>query len=104
MKLQVNNPKQALNKAYLREKVSRENINLFKQNLLTLFGNLSHKGDEEHLKSQITYFLRDTWYRNTHQISPLEKKDLTIHTGKSVDDPAAVIIEVKSINNRQEMI
>ena len=40
MKLNILNPKQALNKAYLKEKVSRDNIELFKGNLSTLLGKI----------------------------------------------------------------
>src|SRR5688572_12419147 len=104
MILQLNNPKQALNKAYLKEKVSRAEIELFKKSLGILYGNIGRSNDEEHLKSQVAYFLRDTWYKDSHQINPIEKNDLAIHTGKSVNDPIGVIIEVKSITNRPEMI
>jgi len=34
MKLKVQKPRQSLNKAYLKEKVNRDNIESFKQNLI----------------------------------------------------------------------
>jgi len=40
MKLKEQNPKQSLNKAYLKEKVSRTHIELFKKNLSTLLGRI----------------------------------------------------------------
>jgi len=36
MKLQIQPPKQSLNKAYLKEKISRSDIELFKKNLAVL--------------------------------------------------------------------
>jgi len=104
MKIITQVPKKALNKAYLKEKVNRADVEAFKKNLLTLFNSLERKGDEEHLKTQVTYFLRDTWYKDKYQINPIEKNDLAIHTGKAVSDPIGVLLEVKSITNTAEMI
>jgi len=105
MQLQILKPKQSLNKAFLKEKLSRYAIDLFKKNFSVFLKNTSsNQGDEEHLKSQLAYFLRDTWYKDSHHINPVGKNDLVIHTGKSTADPVGVIVEVKSINNRVEMI
>ncbi|MGV8878500.1 MAG: DUF7149 domain-containing protein [Sphingobacteriaceae bacterium] len=98
-------PKQSLNKAYLKEKLSRSAIDLFKQKFRVFLDNTSaNKGDEEHLKSQVIYFLRDTWYQASHQINPIGKNDLVIHNGKNTTDTVGVIIEVKSITNKAEMM
>ncbi|MGF6849024.1 adenine-specific DNA-methyltransferase [Chitinophaga sp. W3I9] len=104
MELIAQKVKKALNKAYLKEKVSRDNINVLKENLSKLFSSIGRVGDEEHLKSQLTYFLRDTWYRDKYQINPIGKNDLGIHSGKSVQEPLSAIIEVKSITNTVEML
>lgn len=105
MQLQLLKPKQSLNKAYLKEKLSRAAIDQFKQNFKVFLDNTSsNKGDEEHLKSQVAYFLRDTWFKELHHINPIGKNDLVIHTGKNTTDPAGVIIEVKSITNKTEML
>jgi len=105
MQLQILKPKQSLNKAFLKEKLSRAAVDLFKHNFSVFMNNTSaNQGDEEHLKSQLAYFLRDTWYKDSHHINPVGKNDLVIHTGKSTADPVGVIVEVKSINNRVEMI
>ncbi len=98
-------PKQSINKAYLKEKVSRSAIDLFKKNFSVFLNHTnSNKNDEEHLKSQLMFFLRDTWFKDIHHINPIGKNDMVIHTGKSTSDPAGVIIEVKSITNKVEML
>jgi adenine-specific DNA-methyltransferase len=96
--------KQSLNKAYLKEKVNRLDIELFKTNFNSLLEKINHVGDEEHLKSLIADFLKFTWYKDSFQINPIGKNDLVIHTGKSTADPLGVIIEVKSLVNKNEMI
>lgn len=104
MKLNISNPKQALNKAYLKEKVSRENIELFKKNLSKLIGKIDEQESEEHLKNVISDFLKDTWYKETNEINTKDRKDLVIHTGKTTKEPVGVILEVKKPSNKVEMI
>lgn len=104
MHLKTITPKQAINKAYLREKVNRADIELFKTNFISLLEKINEKGDEEHLKSLIADFLKFTWYKDAFQINPIGKNDLVIHTGKSPADPIGVILEVKSVVNKTEMI
>ena len=104
MKLSVLNPKQSLNKAYLKEKVGRENIELFKENLSRLLGKINEKEHEEHLKNLVSEFLKDTWYKDTHEINTKERQDLVIHTGKSSKESVGVILEVKKPSNKAEMI
>lgn len=104
MKLSIYNPKQSLNKAYLKEKVSRENIELFKKNLSTLLGKINEKESEEHLKNVISDFLKDTWYKETNEINTKDRQDLVIHTGKTTKEPVGVILEVKKPSNKAEMM
>jgi hypothetical protein len=104
MKLSILNPKQSLNKAYLKEKVSRENIELFKKNLSTLLGKINEKESEEHLKNLISEFLKDTWYKETNEINTKDRQDLVVHTGKTTKEPVGVILEVKKPSNKAEMM
>ncbi len=105
MNLKLHTPKQSLNKAYLKEKISRTDIELFKVHFADLIDKINDKADEEHLKSLVTQFLTRTYYdRSQHQINPIGKNDLVIHTGKSTTDPYGVILEVKSPTNKGEMI
>jgi tRNA1(Val) A37 N6-methylase TrmN6 len=105
MKLKLLKPKQALNKAYLKEKVVRSAIDNFNNHFKTFLQNTSaNKSDEEHLKAQIAYFLRDTYYKDVALINPIKKNDLVIHNGKLNTDSVGIIIEVKSLTNKAEML
>lgn len=104
MKLIVQNPKKSLNKAYLKEKVSRTNIELFKKNLTALLARINEEESEEHLKNVISDFLKDTWYKELHEINTKDRKDLVIHTGKTTKESVGVILEVKKPSNKTEMI
>jgi adenine-specific DNA-methyltransferase len=55
----------SLNQAYKNEKVSRDNIELFKQQLTQLFAKTTDGQSEDTLKDFVTEFLRNTWY-NAH--------------------------------------
>jgi len=104
MNIDVVNPKRSLNKAYLKEKVSRSNIELLKKNLATLLSKINEHESEEHHKNLITEFLKDTWYKDLNEINTKGRSDLVIHTGKTSKDPVGVIIETKKPSNKSEMI
>jgi len=104
MQIQEIKVKQALNKAYLKEKVNRADIDLFKTSFFSFLEKINDKADEEHLKSLVQALLKDAWYKDAFQINPIGKNDLVIHTGKSPADPIGVILEVKSVLNKAEMI
>lgn len=104
MKLELIKPLRALNKAYLKEKVSRNQIELFKKNLQQLLARINEKESEEHLKNVISDFLKDTWYKEHFEINTKDRSDLVIHTGKTTKDPVGVILEVKKPSNKTEMI
>jgi adenine-specific DNA-methyltransferase len=104
MKLIPQTPFKAVNKAYLKETVSRSNVEIFKHELLQLFNRSESSLSEDTLKDFITAFLRNTWYNPNHIITiNKERKDLSIHTGKLIKDAVGVIAEVKKIDS-PEMI
>jgi len=104
------NPKLALNKAFLKIKPNRNEIELFKSNLITLLDKLKTVEErpkdesEEHLKNDIRDFLRDTFYKETNAINTKDKKDLVIHTSKDTNSKVGVIIEAKRPSNKGEML
>ncbi len=104
MKLELIKPGKALNKAYLKEKVSRNDIELFKKNLTQLHKRINEQESEEHLKNVIAGFLKDTWYKDKFEINTKDRNDLVIHTGKTTKEPAGVILEVKKPSNKAEMM
>src|ERR1035437_9418049 len=104
MKFTIETPKQAI-KPFLKQRPSREDINVFKKNLINLLDNIDEAETEEHLKNEITHFLRDTYYKESNFINTKDRKDLVIHLGKTNKDDVGVIIEAKRPKkNEAEMI
>jgi hypothetical protein len=104
MKLSIIPPKQALNKAYLKQRPLRSEINLFKQNLIRLLEKVDEIEREENQKTHIRDFLRDTFYKEKFEINTKDNKDLVIHLGKTNKEDVGVIIETKRPGNKSEMV
>src|SRR6185437_1781526 len=104
MKLLISSPKKSLNKAYLKEKVARADIEKLKRNLNLMLKRINENESEEHLKNVVSDFLKDTWYKELHEINTKERNDLVIHNGKTTKESVGVIMEVKKPSNKSEMI
>lgn len=104
MKLTVSPPLKALNKAYLKQSLKREQIELFKINLARMFERIRTDEHEEHLKNIVSDFLKDTWYKQSNEINTSGRTDLVIHNGKSSSDSVGVLMEIKRPGNSNEMI
>ncbi len=109
MKLITQSPKKAL-KAFLNQRPSESERDKFKNNLIALLDKISviekqpKDESEEHLKTNLRDFLRDTFYIDSNAINTKDKKDLVIHIGKTTDTDVAVIIEAKRPSNKNEMV
>lgn len=102
MQLTVSTPRQALNKAYAKEKIGRSAIEAFKQQLISLFEKTEATHSEDTLKDFVTEFLRKTWYDPSYALSiNKERKDLVIHAGKSIKDPVGIIVEAKRLHTAE---
>jgi hypothetical protein len=97
-------PKKALNKAFLKVKPSRDEIEKFKANLVTMLDQINEKESEEFHKNIISEFLKNTYYGNNHYINTKGRYDLVIHNGKDSGSTVGVIIETKSPKNKNEML
>ena len=104
MQLLLQPPKKALNKAYLKEKVGRAEIELFKKTFSAMLSRIDEAESEEHGKNIVADFLKDTWYKQHYEINTKDRKDLVIHTGKTAKEAVGVILEVKKPGNKAEMI
>ena len=104
MQIILQSPKKALNKAYLKEKVSRSEIELFKTNLSVLLSKINELEREEHHKYPFSDFLKNTWYKNLFEINTKGDFDFVIHDGKTSKDPVGTLIEVKRPSKTSEMI
>lgn len=104
MKLTLLNPRKALNKAYLKVKPNRTEIELFKANFNRLIDQIDEKESEEFHKNLISDFLKDTYYKQNHFINTKGRNDLVIHNGQDAKSSVGVIIEAKKFENKSEMI
>ena len=104
MNLNILKPRQVLNKAFLKVKTSRSNIETFKKNLIQLIDNIKESESEEFHKNLVSDFLKNTWYGTTHFINTKGRNDLVIHNTNSASGTVGVIIEAKSPVNKNEML
>ncbi len=104
MKLNAQTPKQSLNKAFLKQPVNRDEIDLFKTNLQILLGKINLNESEEHHKNFVRDFLKSSFYKADYEINTKGRQDLVIHTGKDTSDKVGVILEAKKPANRADMI
>lgn len=104
MNKQLIQPRKALNKAFLKIKPNRTEIEVFKTNLIQVLDSCNDKESEEFHKNLVSDFLKNTYYSPNHFINTKNRNDLVIHNGKDAKSTVGVIIEAKSPTNKSEMI
>ena len=87
--------RQSLNKAFLKIKPTRNEIETFKKNLISLLSHINNDESEEYSKNLLSEFLKDTYYKPTYFINVKDRKDLVIHNKSTQHDSVGVIIEAK---------
>ncbi|PSB34254.1 class I SAM-dependent DNA methyltransferase [Chlorogloea sp. CCALA 695] len=97
-------PRQALNKAFLKVKPIRENIETFKTNLVKLIDQINETESEEFHKNLVADFLKNTYYSPSHFINTKGRNDLVIHNGKDSKSSVGVLVEAKKPTNKAEML
>jgi len=96
-------PRQALNKAFLKQKPERKVIESFKAALIAMLDHAKPGESEEYHKNLVSAFLKDSGFAPAHFINTKGRNDLVIHTGKNAESPVGVIIETKRPGNAAEM-
>jgi very-short-patch-repair endonuclease/type II restriction/modification system DNA methylase subunit YeeA len=105
MELKALKPRKSLNKAFLKLKPNRSDIETFKTNLIELIDRSNPNESEEFHKNLITEFLRKTYYRQSENfINTKGRNDLVIYNGKDSKNSVGVIIEAKKSSNKSEML
>ncbi len=104
MTLKKLNPRQALNKVFLKVKPNRAEIDVFKKNLVDLLDGTNDKETEKFHKTLISDFFKNTYYKQNHSINTKGRNDLAIHNGNNASSSVGVIIEAKRPTNKTEMI
>ncbi|HZH86783.1 MAG TPA: hypothetical protein VFD77_05660 [Brumimicrobium sp.] len=104
MELHLLKPKKALNKAFLKVKPNRTEIQNFKANLIQLLDRTNGTESEEFHKNLVIDFLKKTYYDPNHFINTKGRNDLVIHNGAESNSAVGVIIEAKKPTNKSEMV
>ncbi|PKP53599.1 MAG: type II restriction endonuclease [Bacteroidetes bacterium HGW-Bacteroidetes-1] len=104
MHIKALKPRKALNKAFLKVKPNRTDIEQFKANLIQLLSRTNEAESEEFHKNLVSDFLKDTYYKQNHFINTKGRNDLVIHTGPQAVSAVGVIIEAKKPTNKSEML
>jgi hypothetical protein len=97
-------PRKALNKAFLKVKPNRTEIEGFKTNLIQLIDRTNDTESEEFHKNLVIDFLKKTYYDQNHFINTKGRNDLVIHNGDKAKSTVGVIIEAKKPTNKSEMV
>ncbi|MDI6402050.1 N-6 DNA methylase, partial [Balneolaceae bacterium ANBcel3] len=97
-------PRKALNKAFLKVKPNRTEIESFKTNLIQLLDRTNDTESEEFHKNLVIDFLKKTYYDPNHFINTKGRNDLVIHNGDKAKNSVGVILEAKKPTNKSEMV
>ena len=89
MELKELKPKKALNKAFLKVKPNRSDIEGFKTNLIALLDSTNDTESEEFHKNLVIDFLKKTYYDPNHFVNTKGRNDLVIHNGNSAKSNSA---------------
>jgi adenine-specific DNA-methyltransferase len=104
MEIRILKPRKALNKAFLKVKPNRTEIESFKTNLIQLLDRINDKESEEFHKNLVTDFLKKTYYDPNHFVNTKGRNDLVIHNTNSASGAVGVIIEAKKPSSKAEML
>jgi type II restriction/modification system DNA methylase subunit YeeA len=104
MELKKLKPRIALNKAFLKVKPNRPEIEIFKKNLIGILDTIDEFESEEFHKNLVSDFLKNTWYAGNQFINTKGRNDLVIHNGATANSTVGVIIEAKKPANKAEML
>ncbi|NLF41181.1 MAG: class I SAM-dependent DNA methyltransferase, partial [Bacteroidales bacterium] len=102
--IRILKPRKALNKAFLKVKPNRTEIECFKTNLSQLLDRINDNESEEFHKNLLSDFLKKTYYEPNHFINTKGRNDLVIHNTNSASGTVGVIIEAKKPANKTEMM
>ncbi len=94
--------KKSLNKAYRKQRATREEIELLRIELVRMLDEVNPKESEEYHKGLLKDFLKKTAY-GPYFMNTKDKTDLVIHNGKTSKSSVGVIIETKGPSNKAEM-
>jgi very-short-patch-repair endonuclease len=102
--IRILKPRKAINKAFLKVKPIRSEIECFKTNLIQLLDRMNDAESEEFHKNLVIDFLKKTYYDPDHFVNTKGRNDLVIHNADKATSSVGVVIEAKKPTNKNEMI
>ena len=105
MNLTTVTPKKSINKAFLKERVSRADIEQFKAHFSLLLDRIQavEHESEENRKNSVADFLKVAHFTPQYEINTKGREDLVIHTGKTAKDSVGVVFEIKKPDSSEMM-
>ncbi len=103
MEVNILNIRKSVNKAYLKVKPNRTQIETFKKNIVNMFDRINESESEEFHKNIISEFLKNTYYTPGHYINTKGRTYLFINKVKDTSTPAGILFETKKPGTRSEM-
>lgn len=104
MNITFKNISNSLNKAYLKQDITKHEFDRFINSLEIFYQNHNSNESEEHQKNNIAEFFKNSFYKDKYFVNTKGRIDLAIYNGNSSDKSIGVLIEVKSTKNKNEMI
>ncbi|MDD4218466.1 MAG: TaqI-like C-terminal specificity domain-containing protein, partial [Bacteroidales bacterium] len=104
MEVRILKPREALNKAFLKVKPNRTEIEKFKAELINLLDRINDAESEEFHKNLVIDFLKKTYYDPNFFVNTKGRNDLVIHNADNAKSSVGVILEAKKLTNRAEMV
>ena len=102
--MKILNLSDSIKKTFRRQSIASNDFNRFLSALKSLIANVNDEQTEEMQKGHLTDFLKNSFYSN-YIVGPAEGNiDLAIRLDNNVSSNVAVVFEVKSTTNTQEMI
>jgi adenine-specific DNA-methyltransferase len=100
-----NNLRKSLNLAFLKVKLTFEQIECFKKQAVKLLAEINDHKNEDDYKKPLTDFLeKGCFYNGKYRINSSKTNDLVIHNDKEEKSPIGVIFELKRPGNISEML
>ena len=104
MKLLPLKPSKTLNKAYYKQSLTREQIELFKKELQNTFNHIDEKQDEEYHKNIIADLFKNVYCKDKYLVNVNKKEDLVIRLGNNTTDDVGVLLEFKKPTEKRDMV
>jgi len=96
--------RKVINKAYLRQKVARSDMETFKAALTTLLDKIEDSSLERSAEHVVIEFLRDAYYKEEgHELNAKQSIDVAIFHGNNTRSDVGVLLEFKKPSEKYDM-